>query len=241
MSRSKTRAAADLPRTRTLVHGEIIRAAASCFGEMGYRATTLQTIAARAGVSKVTLYKYVSSKEDLLCRVFEHTIETSRTGLRQIAEQELLVEDKLRRIIRYQVTLLATHLPFLTVFFSEESGLPAPIARRVAREKREYDRTIERVFREGVGAGRFRDLPPTLFVFALDGMCNWMHKWFRPQGPQTPDQIADFFVDLLERGYARGAAADPVAIALRRVERRLARLERRVGVRRREAGDVPRR
>lgn len=235
MSRPRARAGEDLTGTRSLVHGEIIRAAAACFGEMGYRATTLETIAARAGLSKVTLYRYVSSKEDLLCRVFEHTIETSRTGLRQITEQALPVEDKLRRIIRYQVTLLATHLPFLTVFFSEESGLPAPIARRVAREKREYDRTIERVFREGIGAGRFRDLPPTLFVFALDGMCNWMHKWFRPQGPQTPDQIADVFIDLLERGYATGAAAatDPVAAALRRVERRLARLERHAGVRRR--------
>jgi AcrR family transcriptional regulator len=216
------------------VHGGIIRAAAACFGEMGYRAATLESIAARAGVSKVTLYTYVSSKEDLLVRVFEHTIETSRTGLRRIAEQRVSVEDKLRRIVRYQVTLLATHLPFLTVFFSEESGLPAPIARRVAREKREYDRTIERVFREGVGEGRFRNLPPTLFVFALDGMCNWMHKWFRPTGPLLPEQIADLVVDLLERGYLRGAsaAADPVAAALRRVERRLARLARRPGPRR---------
>jgi len=231
MSRPTGRTPEDLTRTRSLVHGEILRAAAACFGEMGYRATTLETIAARAGVSKVTLYKYVSGKEDLLCRVFEHTIETSRRGLRQIAEQPLPVEDKLRRIIRYQVTLLATHLPFLTVFFSEESGLPAPIARRVAREKREYDRTIERVFREGVGAGRFRHLPPTLFVFALDGMCNWMHKWFRPEGPQTPEQIADVFIDLLERGYMAGAAADPVATGLRRVERRLARLEGHAGIR----------
>src|SRR3970282_1471595 len=49
-----------------LVEEEIVRAAAVCFGGVGYHATTLETIAARGGVSKVTLYPYVSSKEGLL-------------------------------------------------------------------------------------------------------------------------------------------------------------------------------
>ena len=55
-------------RTRTLVLEEITRVAAVCFGETGYCATTLDTIAAKVGISKATLYTYVSSKEELLWR-----------------------------------------------------------------------------------------------------------------------------------------------------------------------------
>src|SRR5574337_904895 len=122
-------------RRSGLLRDEITRVAAVCFGEMGYRATTLETIAARVGISKVTLYTYVSSKEELLWRVFERTIAAFRTGLRQITDQALPSDEKLRRIIRYQVSLLAGHQPFLTVFFGEEASLPAELVRRVAQEK----------------------------------------------------------------------------------------------------------
>ncbi len=229
-----------MTRSRTLLQEEIIRAAAICFGEHGYRATTLETIAAKAGISKVTLYTYVSSKEELLCQVFEQAVESSRSGLRQIVDQDLPADEKLRRLIRYQVNLLTSQLPFLTVFFSEESGLPPDMARRVAREKREYDRTVEKVVREGIRDGRFRDLPPTLLVFGLLGMCNWLYKWYDPRGKLAPDEIAAIFTDLLERGYLPRQGedkADPLLRTLRRVEERLIRLESRLARRRPAKGE----
>ena len=207
---------------------EILRVAATCFGEMGYRATTLDTIAAKAGLSKVTLYRYVKSKDELLSLVFERTIESFRTGLGEIIEQRLPADEKIRRIVRYQVSLLASHLPFLKVFFAEEAGLPGPMAARAARARREYDRAIERAYRDGVDEGLFRDLPPTLVVFGILGMCNWLHEWYRPEGRSTPTEIADVFVDILERGYLKPESAprgDRVVSALERIEARLARLE----------------
>lgn len=220
-----------MSRSRSLLEKEIIRAAASCFGQQGYRAATLETIAARAGISKVTLYNYVSGKEELLCRVFERTMESYRTGLRQIIDRRLPADDALRRIIRYQVMFLTSDLPFLRVFFSEESGLPPHMAKRVAQEKRECDRAIEKVVREGIREGLFRNLPPTLFVFALLGMCNWLYKWYRPEGKLAPDEIGAIFVDLLERGYVRRGGDKPGDLllrSLRRVERRIAALDSRL-------------
>jgi len=221
MSRDTT-----LPPTRAAVLDEIVRAAAAAFGEVGYRTATLETIADRAGLSKVTLYRYVSSKEELLSLVVERTIDRFQQGLRRIIAEQRPADDTLRRIIHYQVTLLTEHLPFLTVFFSEESGLPAPMAARAARAKREYDQAIARVVQEGVETGLLRDLPPTLVVFGLLGMCNWLHKWYRPDGKRTPAEIADVFVTLLERGYlAEPAATREDGDMLARIERRLARLE----------------
>ena len=217
---------ATLPPTRAAVLDEIVRAAAAAFGEAGYRTATLDAIAERAGLSKVTLYRYVSSKEELLSLVVERIIASFRQGLREIVDERRPADDTLRRIVRYQVRLLAENLPFLTVFFSEESGLPAPMAAQAARAKREYDSTIERVVREGVESGRLRPLPPTLVVFGILGMCNWLHKWYRPQGPLSPGQIADVFVDLLDRGYlAEGDGPASRHDALARIDKRLARLE----------------
>ena len=221
---------APLPPTRAAVLDEIVRAAAVAFGEVGYRTATLEAIAERSGLSKVTLYRYVSSKEELLSLVVERIIAEFQRGLRRIIAERRPAHDTLRRIVHYQVELLAEHQPFLTVFFSEESGLPAPMAARATRAKREYDQAIERVVREGVEAGQLRDLPPRLVVFGLLGMCNWLHKWYRPDGPRSAAEIADVFVALLEHGYlARPAAGDD---ALVRIDRRLARLERALAPRR---------
>jgi AcrR family transcriptional regulator len=168
----------------------------------------------------------VAGKEELLSLVVERTIDEFQQGLRRIIAERRPADDTLRRIIRYQVTLLAEHLPFLTVFFSEESGLPAPMAVRSARAKREYDQAIERVVREGIETGLFRDLPPNLVVFGLLGMCNWLHKWYRPGGKRSPEEIADVFVALLEHGYlAPGGGARRADDTLSRIEARLARLE----------------
>jgi AcrR family transcriptional regulator len=215
---------ATLPPTRAAVLDEIVRAAAACFGEVGYRAATLDVVAERAGLSKVTLYRYVSSKEDLLSLVFERTIASFRQGLRQIVEEQRPADETLRRIIRYQVGLLAGHQTFLRVFFSEEAGLPPATAVRAARAKREYDRTIERVVRDGIAAGVLRDLPATMVVFGILGMCNWLHTWYRSDGPLTPEQIADVFVSVLERGYLADRAPDRDD-GLARIDLRLARLE----------------
>lgn len=209
-----------------LVEEEIVRAAAVCFGGVGYHATTLDTIAARVGVSKVTLYRYVSSKEELLWRVFERTIEAFHGGLEAIVRQGLSPDETLRRIVHHQVRMLTTHLPFLAVFFSEESGLPAQLARRVARTKHQYDRTIEGVVRRGIRQGTFREVDPILVVFAILGACNWLYKWYRPDGRLTPDRIAEAFGALLERGYlGQPRGRDAMAPVLRAIEQRLASLE----------------
>jgi AcrR family transcriptional regulator len=223
---------ATLPPTRAAVLDEIVRAAAAAFGDVGYRTATLEAIAERAGLSKVTLYRYVAGKEELLSLVFERTIASFRQGLRQIVEERRPADETLRRIVRYQVALLAGHLAFLRVFFSEESGLPAAMAAQAARAKREYDRTIERVVRDGIAAGVFRDLPPTMVVFGILGMCNWLHTWYRPDGPLTPEQIADVFVSVLERGYLAATPGGSREEALVRIDLRLARLEAALGGRR---------
>ncbi len=233
---------ATLPPPRAAVLDEIVRAAAVAFGEVGYRTATLETIAERAGLSKVTLYRYVGSKEELLSLVVERIIDEFQRGLRRLVAERRPADETLRRIVHYQVELLAEHLPFLTVFFSEESGLPAPMAARATRAKREYDQAIERVVRDGVEVGLLRDLPPRLVVFGLLGMCNWLHKWYRPDGKRSAAEIADVFVALLERGYLAEPAPSPEGgDALARIERRLARLERALAPSRRPAPPRPRR
>ena len=61
---------------------ELLEAALAVFGERGFRATTLEEVAARAGVSKGTVYLYFASKDDL----FRAVVETKVVALIASAE-----------------------------------------------------------------------------------------------------------------------------------------------------------
>jgi AcrR family transcriptional regulator len=201
---------------QTLREESLLQAAAACFGEQGYRATTLETVAERLGISRVTLYRYCPSKEELLIRVFERSIAIFQRGLRQICAQDVPPEEKMRQIIRHQVRLMADHRNFLSVFFSEEGHLPTEMAQRARAERREYDALIEEVIREGIEVGRLAPLPPKLLSFALLGMCNWLYQWYQPDGPLAADEVARIFITLVEQGYLRG---DPQQETLKRLEK----------------------
>lgn len=214
----------------------ILQAAAACFGEQGYRATTLEMVAERLGISRVTLYRYCPSKEELLIRVFERSIAIFQRGVQQICAQDVPPEEKLRQIIRHQIRLMADHRNFLSVFFSEEGNLPPDMARRARTERRVYDELIEGVIREGVEKERLAPLPPKLLSFALLGMCNWLYQWYQPAGPLSVDEVARIFIRLVEHGYL---SHDPQQEILRRLERVETELTELRGMLRQTLGPQP--
>ncbi|GGN14560.1 TetR family transcriptional regulator [Lentzea pudingi] len=54
-------------RSRQAVVAEIVETALALFAEQGYEATTMAQVAARAGVSQRSLFRYFGTKEDLVC------------------------------------------------------------------------------------------------------------------------------------------------------------------------------
>jgi AcrR family transcriptional regulator len=205
---------------RHAVRDQILRAAAELFRERGYRASTLDDIAARLGMSKVTLYSYFRAKEEMLAAISREVIDEFTRELALVLQSSLPPEEKLRRVVRQHVRFVIANRSFLTVFFSEEANLPARFARQLAGQKDRYDKDVESIVLDGIRRGVFRDLPPRLVVFALLGMLNWLYKWYNPAGRWDAEEVSAAFLALIEGGLVRSARRTP------RVESRLKRLRR---------------
>ncbi len=188
-------------RKRTAVEEEILKVAADMFSQRGYQATTLDDIALAAGISRAAFYSYFPSKEELLRRMYNQVISSTQTALERIAAEDLPVPEKLRRIIRHQVHYLATNMPLAQVFFSEIFNLPQEMERSVTQANRTFSQVIERVVEEGVKTGVLISIHPQRFTYAVMGMWNWMHRWYRPGGEWAPDTLAEEFIRILEAGY----------------------------------------
>jgi AcrR family transcriptional regulator len=202
------------------VRDRILRTAADLFRERGYRASTLDHIAARLGMSKASLYTHFRAKEEMLAAISRETIEGFSRELGLVLRSGLSPEDKLRRIVREHVRFVIANRSFLTVFFSEEANLPARFARALAAQKDRYDKAVEAMVAEGIRRGVFRDIPPRLVVFGLLGMLNWLYKWYNPRGGWSAEEISAAFLSLVEGGLVRARRRSPA------VGRRIARLRR---------------
>jgi len=81
---------------------EILQAALEVLGENGYRATRLDDVAARAGVTKPLIYHYFQSKDDLVHRALEWRLVQILSGMRdELDGMEAGWEARLRSFCRW--------------------------------------------------------------------------------------------------------------------------------------------
>lgn len=183
----------------------IIDTAADLFQKKGYSSTTLDDVAKELGVSKAALYHYVSSKDELLSIIYAHTVKNIFMGTTEILGMDLPPEEKLRLFVRNHIkNIIIKSLPMFFVFFSEENHLSEKDYQKIRKEKRKYNRILEEIIKEGMSKGIFNKGDVKLHSYAILGMCNWIYKWYKAdQKMYTSDQIADYFIDLLEAGYLK--------------------------------------
>ena len=72
---------------------------------------------------------------------------------------------------------------------------------RVQRMRDGYEEKLRMFIREGVDNGEFRELDVKLAARALISCLNWMARWWRPEGPQSAQQLASDYVHLLIAGF----------------------------------------
>ncbi len=138
---------------------EILAAALRLFAERGYTATSLEDVAAAAGVTKGTIYYYFRSKEALLMRLAE-------VGDREaVDELEALVRDnpgpastQLRLIMRkgFAEPTDDTQRQLRVVYLAVHSDAPRLFARAIQKTLVRGWALIVRLIEQGKATGEFR-------------------------------------------------------------------------------------
>jgi AcrR family transcriptional regulator len=181
----------------------ILDAARAVFSRHGFDATTVDAVAAEAGIAKGTVYLYFKSKDELyiaaLVRDVERLSEAFRTEMARRGTLMQRVEAWLRARLEYATK----HEDFLRIYLAEQGGMfvKAPGCkelRRIARENMTY---LASIVEKAQAAGEICKLPPFAVAATIGDMARGLleRRLLGWKEFQAEDEI-DFALTVLRNG-----------------------------------------
>jgi TetR/AcrR family transcriptional regulator len=175
--------------------GELLDAALTLFVEKGFAATRVDEVAARAGVSKGTLFLYYPSKEDLFKAVIHETLAGRFNEWN--AEFEAF-EDSSAELVRYSLhswweRVGMTQASGITKLVMSEAGtFPEVAAYYQQHVIRPGHDLLKRILQRGIDRGEFRPMNLDLAVYSLIAPMIFLLTWKHSMAPCVPpDQQID--------------------------------------------------
>lgn len=189
--------------------GELIEAALDLFVEKGFAATRVEEIAARAGVSKGTLFLYYGSKEELFKAVVRHSIAGCFPEWNgQFDAWQGSSADLVRLCLNtWWERIGTTQASGITkLMFSEAQNFPDVVAFYEREVIAPCHSLLRRVLERGVARGEFAiaDIDYAIYTLVAPMIFLVLHKHSLGCGagrmPINPQRYIDSQADVLLRG-----------------------------------------
>ncbi|MGH3434867.1 MAG: TetR/AcrR family transcriptional regulator [Sciscionella sp.] len=189
----------------------VLSISAGIFSRRGFRATSMNEIAAAVGLSKPTLYHYFRSKEELLVRLYSDVLDESLEMARSTVAAAETPLDAIRDLIASRVAYTCRNQALLKVCFEEEHELPAKLAGEVLARRHAFeDLFLDAVLRHLAKHPRLLPgITPKVYVNMCLGAANWCYKWYRPTGKASPEELGRQIASTITCAIAVPAEGDP--------------------------------
>jgi AcrR family transcriptional regulator len=209
---------------------EILEAAADCFMEQGFHATSIDVVARRMGATKGRVYHHYQSKMDLF-------FDVHRLGMQLLFEAVEPARDAPGDAVQVLAAMMNAHALALFAHHAFESvvvqgvhlhrfGATTPAQRAVLDELIASRDRFEQLFRQQVVAGQQQGLVaevnPSIAVKTLLGGLQWSLVWYRPERGDSlaqREQLARAMVQTLVEGLRARVEGPSTSAPVKRARR----------------------
>jgi AcrR family transcriptional regulator len=179
---------------------EISRAAARLIKERGFNGSSMESLAKRLRIRKATLYYYFSSKQELLFETLIEAVGGALLRVEKIVKSDASSREKLRLFILDHIESIVQNLEPVTVFLEEGRFLKRQYREKYVVMRDQYEKLLRAILAEGMARGEFRRVDPKISGLAILGMCNWIIRWYDPEGSLSARDVALQYTDIIEQG-----------------------------------------
>lgn len=188
---------------------EILDVAARLFAERGFNGTSMDDIAKELGMLKGSLYYWIQSKEALLDDVLKRNPILEEIAVcEKIINRKIPASERLRLMIHVHIDAWIRYPHNFRVFL-DYSPLSPSLSSTLVAQRGSLEDLFKRIIREGAALGEFQveETDLSIIVNSIFGVLNWFPRWYRPNGPASPEYISDVMTNLLLGGLSGGSRA----------------------------------
>ena len=147
---------------KELTRVEILDAAYELIGDAGTADISLAEVALRVGIGRTTLYEYVRHKDDLIATLVEDRLPGVVDGMLEQVDAADSIPDRLRMLAELTVEFVVADPVLGVILHRELPRLSGEAQERIRASHHELAARMMSLYREGVGQGIFRRMPPDL-------------------------------------------------------------------------------
>ncbi|WKE66257.1 TetR/AcrR family transcriptional regulator [Gallaecimonas kandeliae] len=195
-------------RLTDLKRHAIIQAAIDEFRENGFDATSMDAVAARAGVSKRTLYNHFAGKDLLFAEILDQLWQSCQPSEERGYRRDQPLRPQLKALLAAKMTMLAdpNFLSLARVLLAETIHSPQRARDMVARLG-EKEQGLGQWLAAAKADGRLKEVEPEFAAQQLMGMIKAFAFW--PQltlgqgvlSPAEADKVVDGALDMFLACY----------------------------------------
>ena len=117
-------------------------------------------------------------------------------------DSHISAEERFRLALEEQVSVVCKYKHYLNVALNEIKSLSPENRGKYTRTRDDYGQHFENIIKEVQAdpeSNLFKGLDPKIVNLGVLGMCNWIIKWYRKDGPLSPKEISDIFFKMLTK------------------------------------------
>lgn len=186
------------PAEQIRTRREICAACIPLFVRKGFHETSMQEVAAAAGLGKSTLYDYFKNKDEILVFLVEEEVEGFTARTLDIIQQPVNVVEKLRQIMLMHLEYMVENKEFYLRLSMEILRLGHENQQRIQRKRYTYQDIFRSLIEQGIQEGHFRQVDAMLAARLMYTALSPIVFTSRPTG--TPQAMMEEAFDMLMRG-----------------------------------------
>lgn len=182
---------------RQLKRESIVAAAVTLFEQHGFTGASLDAVAEQMGVSKPFIYTQFRSKSELLGEICSRVVRISSQAIDEALANHRTPRLQLEHFARGLMLGVLRFGKHLAIYMREEKNLAPEDQHLIGTLRREIDRKLVGVLKEGMKRGEFDLVDPKLAAMAIGGIATWVGVRLGRNEPESPERVAEQVVPLV--------------------------------------------
>ncbi|MBY5932040.1 TetR/AcrR family transcriptional regulator [Tateyamaria omphalii] len=172
-------------------------AALRLFARHGYAAVSMRQIAGEVGVQAGALYNYIPDKQSLLVELMrDHMVELLEAVPVDRSDPPLA---QLEAFVRFHIGFHHARPDAVFIAYMELRNLEPGNFAEIEELRGRYEAVLERILRDGAGAGVFDVPDPKIATLAVIAMLTGVTTWFRAEGRLSLGDVQDQYWDMVRK------------------------------------------